>query len=923
MCLVFDSRYFLVRLDDLRTCNTLDRQQNGHSIPAECVNQAHQFVTYASSAKIMPVNTSQLRGLHLAPPPGWPASRPFTWTNYLTFLSTNLHCSPVGNGLLRAASTSSLISSVQPLSSEPRLTEDVYSVNDQKPTDVHSSTSRFLVDDSQLPVNCVPFCPSESLFRGRTQTSFAVDTGGSRGSSLFSDPAVSAFSHDQMTSHDSEVDCCTAPVPSRHSHTDTSGPDRFLLGMKLEMVLPRNVRNLYSDLAEIGPALCTGTVTRVHGAHLLWILPDLNFTRFGSTEPNRPIMVDARSTQLYPVGWAAFVGHPIIAPTGYDQCEIEPENGLPIRRHDQITETKSCEGGLSDQVGALWDVGLRSTHCLQYQTIGYDAEEICPPVYINTKCYIGPFLCKTSLELLPRRFGPGPTTRLMHYLLTRLVSAAYKPIRVLRMFEADWASGMASAWTNRLNQQARDADRDFPTASRGRVGGLSAAEAFDQAEMEMLEQRRSAMCVVLLRIRCPRRGVKIEAPVEVCCRSRAVEEFCRQISLVLEACPHLISLTPPDPTPPLAPLSTPAIDILSLASVSKRSRDSKSGVRRDLSFGSLMFPSTLSDCPSFCASRLRSRTLDRLPGWKRRMFASLRPFGIRPPADVQSSLGCAEVSNAGLRTRAAVAAAQQQPPENSDSSAGLTQQSATRDISGLINGTTRKNRTRVTSRFRGTVRRIQGQRVLYSDADSHVHTTKRPLNAVSSAGIDKHIHDSTTGPYGDLSTHGSNEGITHSYGNSIVPRVYHSWCNHILALNGFINPESPLPTTPDISISPDCPVLHQPSCDPHLSERTLCSILADAPRVTLNSNPLFWSPVELASYLGETDCREMWPWLAAEAVDGQAFMLLTLPVLHQLVGLRWEDAIRLARHVVSVKRAFMEQFGTEFSEHSTSCSTPS
>ncbi|TPP63145.1 Scm protein containing 4 mbt domains (Sfmbt) [Fasciola gigantica] len=909
---VFDSRYFLVQLDDLRAGSALDRQQNGQSALTDRINQVNQFVAYAGSAKIMPVNTSQLRGLYLAPPPGWPTNRPFTWTNYLTFLSTNPHCSPASNGLLRAASTSSLISTVQPLGSETRPTDDVCITSNSKSAVVQSTTNH-LVDDTPLSSGSVPFCPSESMFRGTTRLSVITDIGCFRSSSVPTDHSPSNLSHVPTVPHDLDIDSSTAHATSRLPTTDASGPDRFLLGMKLEMVLPCYVRTLYKITHGIGPPLCACTVTRVYGAHLLWVLPDLDVSIFVPTESTRPIMVDARSTQLYPVGWAAFVGHPIIPPVGYEQCGIDAEDGLPLRPQTPKPVVKPREDDVSDHIGALWNVGLRLTHSLQYQTIAYEAEEICPPIYINTKCYLGPFLCKTSLELLPRRFGPGPTIRVMHYLLTRLVSAAYKPVRVLRMFEADWASGMASACASFLNQQSRDPDCDFPTACRPRTGGSSAAAVFDQAESEMLEQRRSAMCVVLLRIRCPRRGVKIEAPVEVCCRSRAVEEFCRQVSLVLEACPHLISLTPPDLSAVPA-TSNSTSDLLSSASVPKRSRDNRTLVRRDLCFGSLMLSPTVGDCPSFCAVRLRSRTLDRLPGWKRRMFASLRPFGVRSSVHIHASRGI-DTSTTVLRTRAAVAAAQRQPSENNSSEDTPSQQPATRDSSGLINGiTARKNRSRVAGRFRGTARRVQS-RVLYG--------TKFSMSAISATGTNKHIHDATTGPYGDANTPDPNGSQTNTCGNPTFPGTFHSWSNHIPSLNGFTNSESPTTVVPDVELPPDCSILHPPICDPHLSEHTLCSILADAPRVTLSSNPLFWSPVELASYLGETDCREMWPWLAAEAVDGQAFMLLTLPVLHQLVGLRWEDAIRLARHVVSVKRAFMEQFGTEFSDRSTSCSTPS
>ncbi|VEL09635.1 unnamed protein product [Protopolystoma xenopodis] len=108
-----------------------------------------------------------------------------------------------------------------------------------------------------------------------------------------------------------------------------------------------------------------------------------------------------------------------------------------------------------------------------------------------------------------------------------------------------------------------------------------------------------------------------------------------------------------------------------------------------------------------------------------------------------------------------------------------------------------------------------------------------------------------------------------------------------------------------------------PSAPVVLIDPGLAMLLRESPRVRLPSNPMHWSPIDLASYLSGTDCREMWPWLAAEAVDGQAFMLLTLPILHRLVGLQWQDAVRLAKHVVSVKRAFVEQYANSETEASS------
>nr|CAH8873084.1 unnamed protein product [Trichobilharzia regenti] len=79
---VLNSRYFLVELDDPRgnESTKLKRSDNSNTV---------QFNAYAGMLEIVPVNESQLKGVLLSPPPGWPKSRCFTWIHYLTYLSAH------------------------------------------------------------------------------------------------------------------------------------------------------------------------------------------------------------------------------------------------------------------------------------------------------------------------------------------------------------------------------------------------------------------------------------------------------------------------------------------------------------------------------------------------------------------------------------------------------------------------------------------------------------------------------------------------------------------------------------------------------------------------------------------------------------------------------------------------------------------
>merc|ERR1719228_2766026 len=80
-------------------------------------------------------------------------------------------------------------------------------------------------------------------------------------------------------------------------------------------------------------------------------------------------------------------------------------------------------------------------------------------------------------------------------------------------------------------------------------------------------------------------------------------------------------------------------------------------------------------------------------------------------------------------------------------------------------------------------------------------------------------------------------------------------------------------------------------------------------RVCLQSSPLSWSPLDVASYIqGKEDVTHLAHLFVNEEVDGEAFLLLNLPTLLDHWNLRITEAITLCRHIESVKLAFYNQF---------------
>ncbi|CAH8541600.1 Scm-like with four MBT domains protein 2 [Schistosoma haematobium] len=902
---VFNSRYFLVELDDLNHNEGESDREDSSITNSNLFSLKIQFVAYAGMPEIMPVNESQLRGIYLSPPSGWPINRYFTWTNYLTYLSAHNNY-PTNQSTSKDINTNNVFI-------QDEFTKNTISVTSKTNINTLHCTNVSSKDVNQvISINDLPICPSESIFKGTHAFDSAQKLENSSNSSSEQNFS-SLYSSKSWQTNENDV--------NYKSDRNETNSNRFLLGMKLEMVPPASICSK-AHYCDIGPALCTATVTRVEYPHLLWLLPDIpcieNFTNDEKIThyQSRPILVDARSTDLYPVGWSEFVGHPLIPPSGYDIKESFSSEVYVEKSYSNNESEESTTPSTQLRKDCCIPGGFKPTHELQSYIIPYIKEEICPPIYINSRCYLGPFLCKSNLDLLPRQFGPGSVTRVMQCLITRLIRAAHKPVRVLRMFEADWVTGMASVLNSRKLSGINIKDCGTTGLDNNFRVRSTIHPSLQQAKKEVIEQRREAMRVVLVSVRCPRRGIKIEVPVEVCCRTRAVEEYCRQISLVFEACPHLLSLVPP-------PLPKESNSIISPSAngldTDRLFSQESSGIIPNLSAAQIPTEniSLIDDCPSFCSVRLRSRYFDRLPGWKRRLTA-LRAFTdsfyldsdqnriilsapnshvTRSTSTLQNNLNwvnrlesqsffqsnSCKVPNS--KNNNLVNRAKRKHQNYSRNSMEHGNENISNGFKNIDNGRTGSKRS-VRSNFvnpAGKKRIISSDTIMVNHQTSSIRESHSHPACTTAFDTPKNVH---TPP---------------------VPNLQHSWhLNHLSAA-----PSSYCLTVPNIpnSSHSNSPVTAQlPPNHIPLMERDIDSWLCNIPRVVLPSNPMFWTPVDLASYLGSTDCREMWPWLAAEAVDGQAFMLLTLPVLHRLVGLRWNDAVRLARHVMSVKQAFLEQF---------------
>ncbi|XP_053609986.1 scm-like with four MBT domains protein 2 isoform X2 [Plodia interpunctella] len=65
------------------------------------------------------------------------------------------------------------------------------------------------------------------------------------------------------------------------------------------------------------------------------------------------------------------------------------------------------------------------------------SEEWCDRIFFNYKCYAGPSISRNKLSQLPKHVGPGPLTLVLKEVLNKMISASYKPAKLLKDWETD------------------------------------------------------------------------------------------------------------------------------------------------------------------------------------------------------------------------------------------------------------------------------------------------------------------------------------------------------------------------------------------------------------------------------------------------------------------------------------------------------
>ncbi|XP_024860744.1 scm-like with four MBT domains protein 2 isoform X2 [Kryptolebias marmoratus] len=158
--------------------------------------------------------------------------------------------------------------------------------------------------------------------------------------------------------------------------------------------------------------VCVAQITQVRG-RLLWLrLEDV-------AKSLSECIVDVESMDIFPVGWCEANAYPLTTPLK-PVCQkqkkiavVQPEKQLAPSQPTETTPVNHCQPVAMDPGSA------NGRYC-------------CSKIFVNHRCFSGPYLNKGRIAELPQAVGPGKCTLVLKELLSMLINAAYKPGRVLK-----------------------------------------------------------------------------------------------------------------------------------------------------------------------------------------------------------------------------------------------------------------------------------------------------------------------------------------------------------------------------------------------------------------------------------------------------------------------------------------------------------
>lgn len=176
-------------------------------------------------------------------------------------------------------------------------------------------------------------------------------------------------------------------------------------------------------------SLCTGRIRKVVYP-LIWI----------QISADSYTMLPFNSTEIYPSGWCESNHHQIVtllpprkrlnqAPANQsDKKRKKSKNNKCDNLERQLNNLQNQQRDLYEKEHFDLDALNNKQLDLEY-ILSEDTNFI--RIYFNHKCFTGPSLSKVKICSLPQYVGPGPLRLVIEEVMTKLISVAYVPPRVL------------------------------------------------------------------------------------------------------------------------------------------------------------------------------------------------------------------------------------------------------------------------------------------------------------------------------------------------------------------------------------------------------------------------------------------------------------------------------------------------------------
>ncbi|XP_051977139.1 scm-like with four MBT domains protein 2 isoform X1 [Xyrauchen texanus] len=157
--------------------------------------------------------------------------------------------------------------------------------------------------------------------------------------------------------------------------------------------------------------LCVACITQVKG-RLLWLRLE------GLTKLLADCIVDVESMDIFPVGWCEANSYPLM-PLLKTVCPPQRKIAV-VQPEKQLVPSQPADAPLNLCSSIAMETGL------------VNGKYCCSQLYVNHRCFSGPYLNKGRIAELPLAVGPGKCALVLKEILTMLINSAYKPGRVLR-----------------------------------------------------------------------------------------------------------------------------------------------------------------------------------------------------------------------------------------------------------------------------------------------------------------------------------------------------------------------------------------------------------------------------------------------------------------------------------------------------------